>query len=364
MPDLSWYLIVEHDISRLNKQMRQQLFRSLGVVLIITAMVLMVIRHVIKGYKGQIEVITSQREAEHQAAFRAATEQLYDSIQEKNVSRNRAAAVSTETYFKSFGLPGDVPFSEALKVITERQVKEEFREGYLNTFLPENILREYRNGNSRVSYEFLMSLDGRHYYWTRIVAHLYKFNEDDSIRMFAYYQNIDEQKRQELKMAEQIQLDAMTGLYNKTATQSHIESALSRNQGQMQAFFIFDIDDFKQINDQCGHDTGDQVIMHFASLIKQHFRREDVVGRIGGDEFAVFVPVSGRAWVEEKARELTKALDSSYSARHVTCRFSASIGIALAPDSGNDFETLYKNADQALYATKKRGKNGYTVYGD
>ena len=81
-------------------------------------------------------------------------------------------------------------------------------------------------------------------------------------------------------------------------------------------FFIFDIDNFKQANDQFGHAFGDACIKEFTRIIKTSFRETDLLGKLGGDEFAAFIPVSSEDWVEEKATELSQSLHTVYSGRY------------------------------------------------
>ena len=87
-----------------------------------------------------------------------------------------------------------------------------------------------------------------------------------------------------------------------------------------------------------------------------------MLGRIGGDEFAAFVPIPDREWAERKAETLSAALCTECQDGPARWRMTASIGVALAPQSGTDFNTLYQNADAALYQVKKRGKNGFSVH--
>ena len=104
------------------------------------------------------------------------------------------------------------------------------------------------------------------------------------------------------------------------------------------------------------------VIAGFAEMLKNEFRKTDIVGRIGGDEFVVFAPAPSREWGEKKARDLVVDLRHDFTDGVTTCSISTSIGVAMVPEAGTEFETLYKNADSALYHTKQRGKNGFTIY--
>ena len=117
---------------------------------------------------------------------------------------------------------------------------------------------------------------------------------------------------------------------------------------------MLDIDDFKTVNDTMGHAIGDLALITLVKLLKEHFRREDIIGRLGGDEFIVFMTNTELASaVEAKGAEILDILAKSETTPH----FTVSIGAAAYPAAGNDYESLYLAADNAMYASKKSGKN-------
>ena len=181
--------------------------------------------------------------------------------------------------------------------------------------------------------------------------------------MFTYRKNIDEDKKRALQMTKRAETDEMTGFYTRAAAERCIGKVLSENEDAMYAFFLFDIDNFKQANDRFGHVFGDMVIKEFTAVIREHFRENDILGRIGGDEFAAFLPAENLETVEAKAKEISLSLSRTFTDGVSSWKMSASIGVAVAPRDGKDFVSLYKNADAALYETKQRGKNGYTISG-
>ena len=156
--------------------------------------------------------------------------------------------------------------------------------------------------------------------------------------------------------------DEMTDCYTKVATGRHIDRELKEHPKKKYAFFIFDIDNFKHANDEHGHAFGDYVITEFAKTVKKSFDEESVVGRIGGDEFVVLMPVHDRKGAEKKAKEVSSLLNRECVMQEQHWEMSASIGIVLAPADGRTYEELYRNADLALYETKRNGKNGYAVF--
>ncbi len=159
------------------------------------------------------------------------------------------------------------------------------------------------------------------------------------------------------------QYDGLTGLYNKKTTEHRIRKQLS-SQPQLEcgALMIIDVDNFKSINDTFGHLYGDAVLTQLGSSLRSIFQKSDILGRIGGDEFFVFLRnYQSIEIIEKRASEVCSKFSQSYSQKGKTIDISASIGIATT-DFSFEFESLYEYADMALYGTKSRGKNGFTFY--
>ncbi len=153
--------------------------------------------------------------------------------------------------------------------------------------------------------------------------------------------------------------DPMTGLWNRSYLTQKIEVSLA--QGTSAAYMIVDVDHFKSVNDKLGHIVGDQVLNRLAHMMMEYFP-EDSVGRLGGDEFVIFMenPPSN-----ERLSERLSAFQAAVNAdlKEATNGIaSLSIGIALAPQDGNNMDTLYDKADRALYVVKKEGRNNFRFY--
>lgn len=363
IPNMGWHLIIDSDTTAFEARLNRQFFVGVAIVILVTGIVLFVITSIIRKYNAQIVKLTVAKEKAHRTAFQEETEKLYENIHEIDITHNRAANEATESYFEGLGTSKKLPFDKALHEIAQQQIKVEFRDGYINTFSPNNVLQLYQEGTESLSYEMMISNDGGYtYYWIRITARIFFWEEDKSVRMLVYRQNIDSEKRREIVMAEKMQRDSLSGLYNKAATQELIRRLLAEHPERMYAFFILDIDDFKLVNDTFGHAMGDQVIADFAGKIKRQFRESDIVGRIGGDEFVVFVPIPSKEWLEKKVEALSQSLRYEFSQGEKRSSITSSIGVAISPEDGENFETLYQNADGALYQAKEGGKNRYTFY--
>lgn len=159
--------------------------------------------------------------------------------------------------------------------------------------------------------------------------------------------------------------DQLTGLKNKIATEREIKSYIEEHPDALAMMFIIDIDNFKKINDTMGHAFGDEVLRELGRHIGINFRVSDVIGRTGGDEFTIFLKN-----LKEDANTIREAQKLVYFFKHfqvgdyVKYSVTASIGAAVFPTHGADFEALYKAADQAVYKSKKRGKNQLSFYDD
>ncbi len=159
--------------------------------------------------------------------------------------------------------------------------------------------------------------------------------------------------------------DQLTGLYNKATTEYLIREALKmrRYKDDHCALLIIDVDGFKGVNDHLGHLYGDLVLTELADELKGCFRSDDILGRIGGDEFFVFIKNYRSIDVlEQKAQTIGTLFQKTYSNRGFQVDISASIGIVLSPQHGIDFEELYQRADLALYSAKAQGKNRFLLY--
>ena len=261
-------------------------------------------------------------------------------------------------------MDGDVSYSAALKVIAQKQIKEEFAQGYLAAFTLENVINAYQSGRSELFYDFMITDGGESWRWMRIRAKIFYWDSDKSVRMIAYRQDITAEKEREAGMLKMAQNDPLTGILNKSATKAHICKILEETDpAAAHALLMIDVDHFKQINDSYGHAVGDGVLREIAAKLRFHFREDDVCGRIGGDEFMVFLKdISGEEWLNDKLERLVTYLHNDITIDGRAYKISSSIGAVLYPEAGSDFDSLYRNADAALYLSKEHGRDRFTIY--
>lgn len=168
-------------------------------------------------------------------------------------------------------------------------------------------------------------------------------------------------KQEELRIRSEV--DEMTHLLNKTITEHTISHLLTSAPEELHALFAIDIDNFKAVNDIYGHKMGDHTISVVAGILASHFSGSDIVGRIGGDEFVVFVwNVTSKQAIYEKAQDLLDAILDK-EALSIPENVTISIGIAFTEPYETSFTTLFQKADTALATSKKSGKQCFSEYG-
>lgn len=175
-----------------------------------------------------------------------------------------------------------------------------------------------------------------------------------------YEQHIILQRNEELLRSNK--LDPFTEVLNKTAFRNHVLEAIrGKRADEKGAFFILDIDNFKIINDTCGHLVGDQVIMKVAANLQNNLREEDLVGRIGGDEFCMYL--NHISCIEDIEKNALRIIDNirNLNISKLQKQLTVSMGICIV-DTEKDFEDIFMKADHALYEAKANGRDLFVVY--
>lgn len=174
--------------------------------------------------------------------------------------------------------------------------------------------------------------------------------------------NISEWKNEVNRWKEKASRDALTGLYNREHFEQSVHNQLDQKILSHAAVVFIDVDDFKRVNDTMGHMFGDDVLCYVAKQILGVFRHSDVIARYGGDEFVVFAPSIQSSILEDRLKRLCNAFSFPYRNGTVEYKVSVTIGAAMYPENGSDYDTLVDNADNALYEAKRRGKNQFVLF--
>lgn len=185
-----------------------------------------------------------------------------------------------------------------------------------------------------------------------------KIEIGETVLRFGYNDEIEE--RYHSKLFTFASTDSLTGLYNKRYILNELENQIKMVKRSQRLFSIvlLDIDDFKKINDTCGHLAGDEYLKKIASTINANLREQDIASRFGGEEFLILLPetlIEGAARLAERVRKKIEELELTF--QECDIKTTVSVGISQFDPETPDCESLIRSADVALYRAKKEGKN-------
>ncbi|MBI2472920.1 MAG: EAL domain-containing protein [Planctomycetes bacterium] len=202
-------------------------------------------------------------------------------------------------------------------------------------------------------------------YWEHAAISSIRDSEGLITHFLAIKEDITERKRFEAHLEYLANNDPLTNLFNRRRFREELEdwiAQMERHESDGALLFI-DLDNFKYINDTLGHQKGDEILINFAYLLRARVRETDIIARLGGDEFAIILPYTDAERAQSIAMQI---LELARENIHVNNgRFhsvTASIGIALFPEHGNDAEKLLSYADLAMYRAKEKGRNCVSIY--
>lgn len=293
-------------------------------------------------------------------AYKKAIEVTSILVFDASITKNQVLNCSNGMYSFSAG-----SCDEFIKSFASEYIHSVFQKSFIETFSCENLLKQFWDGKKFVSLECLFHTnEDSPYQWISINSILFSSETNQEVKTVFYLQNINERKEKELSAIEQSQVDPLTGVYNKKTTQEMINEYIYTYTGMGRAVFvIMDIDNFKSVNDTFGHIVGDDVICDVADRLKKQFRGYDVIGRIGGDEFVVFLKdIDDYDLITNIVANVITAIHYPIEMNGKSVTISVSAGISIFPDKGKSYNELYRQADSALYASKKAGKNRFSFY--
>jgi len=290
----------------------------------------------------------------------------------KTLARYEIILSQTENVLFEWDLEEDtINFSDTWKKIfgnepLSENVRENiFDESHIHpddiSKLLQSIEKLEKGASSYELVELRIVARGGRYLWCRLRATATQDEAGTVKKLYGVIINIDEEKRASQRLQDRAERDALTKLLNKETARNRVEASLEQNTSG--AMLIIDLDNFKEVNDGFGHMFGDAVLIQIAKEIKRIFRAQDVVARIGGDEFFVYMQgLSERRLVEERCSRLVSMFHHLFKAQMKDTGLSCSVGVAMAPRDGTNYVDLFQCADQALYQAKDKGKNTFVFY--
>lgn len=297
--------------------------------------------------------ITQERERQNQnlineERFRIISEHTKDVIFEWDIKTNTFNYSSV--FEKVYGVK---PPTNADELIASNLIYE------ADIPIVEKIMADMRSGIPNVEFKVrLKSADGS-YYWALHRATIIQYENDKPSLVIGIISNITEFVENALVLQHKAEHDALTGLLNREVAERLIQFNLENAQQHAHyAFVQFDLDRFKQINDFMGHAAGDLALKEIACQMQKMFRSDDILVRMGGDEFAIFLlNCPNKKALKKRLDSFRQSIYSDFEFEEKIYPLSISMGIACYPDDGKTFQELYENADIALYRAKRSGGN-------
>lgn len=301
----------------------------------------------------QIKYLTYEKTCIDEERYALLLEQTRDVVFEWNLQTNKI--IVSKTFEKRFGY--EVP--------TDNFSDSTFLSGII---FEDDIARVTQMLSSLVSQERFTFTEVRicdsdkKYHWCKISATAIRDRLGKTCRIIGLISDIEEHKMQIQQAEERANRDSLTTIYNKGATEVLINKYLE-NELSASIMLIIDVDNFKAINDTFGHKIGDLALTNIGKGLKSLFRTKDIVGRIGGDEFIVFLTdLPEHFAVQTKAKEIFNVVTNALSQTSIKIDVTCSIGAAAYPKDGVKYYELYEKADTALYFSKAHGKNKLSIY--
>lgn len=311
---------------------------------------------IFRGFRGAAMNITDRKETEetikyNERKLRALAESAYDSIimidAKGCVSFWNHASVELFGYTEEEAIGNPV---NMLIIPEEERTRSAFG-------LKDKVIAEKHTGFRTVQETIAMRKDGSRFPVERSIASFRLGNEWCAV---ATIRDITQRKATEAKLRELATTDSLTGLYNRRRFMELAEREFARSirYDRQLSLFMIDIDLFKNVNDTYGHSVGDEVLRALSETAILALRNADIIGRLGGEEFAVLLPETGGESAQEVAERLRQSVERTIINTAVAdLQITVSIGVATRNSSTNVVETLLKEADVALYDAKQSGRN-------
>lgn len=316
------------------------------------------------GYREKSEELQNTVEKERQ--YRITIEKGVHRVIEVNFSK-REIVSGFEDYKETLG-DGIYNYESMLTYMIQTFVLDEDKNEFSEFFAAPIAIKKFEEGLTETAFDYRQPTIEGNYIWMHVSMVLIQDPQNNDIKGFVQFKDIDVEKRQQLDLQYKAERDLLTNLYNKSTTELLISNALMDVDDKVETgvLFIIDIDDFKMINDGLGHLYGDAVLSQLSESLHKSFKSTDIVGRIGGDEFIVFAKsMHEESAIVKKANSICTAFLQTYAnEKNEDYTVSSSIGIALFPKDGRNFEDLFRCADVALYNAKAHGKNRYAFYNE
>ncbi len=256
------------------------------------------------------------------------------------------------------------PYTGIVEQLTEKISKRKEQRRIRAYLALEKLLDAYNSAQRRISDDWPITLDDGSKIWIHCSVQLVTDPYTKHIKMHMALSDVTEKKLKQLNILYQAENDGLTGLYNRGTIERKITESLNADY-ENSVFILIDLDDLKHINDSLGHAQGDRAICAVSDELISTFKRIGMEGRLGGDEFLVFLPnFADMSKLDRLLYDLLRRLTTIMIGEDNDNSIHCSFGISVADDKAHDFASLYKRADTVLYHVKRNGKNDFAYFAE
>ncbi len=299
---------------------------------------------------------------------RLARENMYRKAMLSNSDRIIEVNCSDDTilFYASNGVTKEemigTSFSEHILSTTQSSVYSKDKAGLYEKAEAGYFVKSYDRGDIELDVEYRLLNSEQVYRWHRATINLEMNKLTGQLVAIVIIEDIHEEKIHAIELKNKSERDPLVGAYNKVTIEKLVDEHI--NSGGIGALLMIDLDNFKGVNDSFGHSYGDKVLCEVNTKLGEIFRDEDLIGRIGGDEFVVYLKETiDIDIVTNKAHKVCSSLKKTYYIENKPgVTVSTSVGVSFVPKDGNSFSKLFDKADVAMYSSKKAGKNTFKFY--
>jgi diguanylate cyclase (GGDEF)-like protein/PAS domain S-box-containing protein len=296
-------------------------------------------------------------------------------LQENEERLRLALGAAAQGWFDLKVQTGAVSYSDDYPKLLGYDQPDEFHSSlgdWQNSIHPDDraavmvIFRECLASGGPVSMEYRRQTKDGSWIWLQSVGKIVEWSpEHKPLRMIGIHTDISQRKALEFELKRQAHIDYLTGVSNRGRfmEQAEVELSRAKRYGSPLSIFMMDIDFFKQINDRYGHKVGDNVLVKLAQVCHETLRTVDIIGRVGGEEFAILLPETDKAVAIEVAGRLREAIAVAKVPLEggLPLQFTVSIGVTSLASNDDNMDVLLNLADKALYQAKNAGRNTVCV---
>ena len=310
-----------------------------------------------EAVRAQYDELTINEEAlrNSEERYKLALECVNDSIWELDLVTGKFFASDKLHDITGYKLDKDI---DILRFLEEQIHPEDVERSF------EEFEEHINNLTDIYKSEFRFKKSNGDYVWILARGMAIRNPKNKALKITGSITDISYRKFSEEKIKFMAYYDSLTKLPNRTSFISYLNEQLelAKNENAEGAVFFIDLDNFKNINDTMGHDYGDKLLIYLAKKIENWIEEEDIICRLGGDEFILLHPNANESEVRSYAKNFLKLFNKAFKIDGKHIYVTASIGIALYPKDGTDSNTILKNADAAMYKAKELGKNRFVLF--